>query len=174
MLAIFPRSGCRPGRLTFPHFLFLLIFSIIHVIAIGQNAHPDGSAALRLNDVNSHAARHFLSHFSTANGVKWTKDDHFYVACFITEQSTTRVFYKSNGNFAYWLKYYRSDALNRDLKSAILKKFPGCQILVITELTDDLYKQALFVNIKYGRNVETLRCDDNGIEVTENIEDVGI
>ena len=27
--------------------------------------------------------------------------------------------------------------LNGDLKSAILKRFPGCQITTITEVTDD-------------------------------------
>ena len=93
---------------------------------------------------------------------------------FNADNSRTRVYYKSNGNFAFCLKYYPGDALNGDLKSAIFKKFPGCQIMVITELTDDLHKQAFFVNIKYGLNVETLRCDDEGIEVTENIKDAGI
>jgi hypothetical protein len=142
--------------------------------AIGQSVYPAGVSNLRLNEVNTHAARHFLSHFSMAKGVTWIRDDHYFTARFNSENTRTRVNYKSNGNFAFCLKYYRAEALNGDLKSAIVKKFPGCQIISITELTDDLYKHAFFVNIKYGLYVETLRCDEQGIEVTENIQDAGI
>src|SRR5450631_3306004 len=142
--------------------------------AIGQTVYPDGSTSLRLNEVNSHAVRHFYSHFSPASTVKWVRDDHYYIACFNSDDSRTRVHYKSNGNFAFCLKYYPAEMLNGQLKSTILKKFPGCQIMVITELTDDLYKKALFVHIKDGLYLKTLQCDEQGIEITENIQDAGI
>jgi hypothetical protein len=57
---------------------------------------------------------------------------------------------------------------------SIVKIFPGCQIRVVTEFTDDLYKKELFVHIKDGHSLKTLRCDDEGIEITENIQDAGI
>ncbi len=174
MPGILPFFGVIPRKLFSSYLLSFLVFFGIGIHAIGQSTNYDANAGLRLNEVNSHAARHFLSHFSMAKGVTWIRDDHYYTARFNSENTRTRVNYKSNGNFAFCLKYYRADALNGDLKSAIIKKFPGCQIISITELTDDVYKHAFFVNIKYGLYVETLRCDDQGIEITENIQDAGI
>ena len=174
MPAICLRPGFKSGKLLCLRLLSFLVLSLVGMQALGQHSEKDHPAYLRMNEVNSRAARHFLSHFSLATRVNWSRDDHYYIASFNDDNSRTRVYYKSNGNFVLCLKYYPGDALNGVLKSAILKKFPGCQIMVITELTDDLYKQALFVNIKYGLNVETLRCDDEGIEVTENIKNAGI
>lgn len=174
MPAIIPSCGSMPRNSSSPRFLLFVILSVVGMHASGQSAYPDGSANLRMNEVNSHAARHFLSHYVSASGVRWIREEHYYIACFDSDRSRTRVHYKSNGNFAFCTKCYREDALDMDLKSAIVKKFPGCQILTITELTDDLYKKAFFVNIKNGLYLKTLRCDNEGIEVTEDIKDAGI
>ena len=164
----------KPRRL-FSRSLFLCgMVSLIGINVIGQNAYPDAAGGLRLNEVNSHAASHFLRHFFPNSTVKWVRNNHYYIACFNSVDSRTRVHYKSNGIFAFCLKYYPADGLNGDLKSTIFKKFPGCQIRVITELTDDRYKKAIFVHIKDGLYLETLQCDDEGIEITENILDAGI
>jgi hypothetical protein len=155
----------------------LILFGVLFLVDIsanGQTANSDGAAALRLNEVNSHAARHFLNHFSYASGVKWIRDDHHFIACFESDQSRTRVNYDIDGNFVFCLKYYPADELNADLKIAIVKKFPGCQLRVVTEWTNDLYKKAIFVNIQDGHYIRTVRCDDEGMEITENIENAGI
>ena len=174
MPAIFLNTGSGPGRLLSLRFISFLIFSLVEIQAFGQTANPDVSAGLRLNEVNSHAARHFLNHYAAASGVRWIRDDQFYIACFNSDHSRTRVHYTNDGHFSFCTIYYREDGLDGNLKSAIVKKFPGCQILTVTELTDDLYKKAFFVNIKNGRHLETLRCDSEGIEVTEDIKDAGI
>ncbi len=174
MPAIVPNFGVMTRSKSSLRLFTFLILSLIHLHVIGQYTYADGNAALRLNEVNSHAARHFLNHFPQASGVKWIKDGHYYIACFNAGNSRTRVHYTSGGNFAFCLRYFPEGALNTTLSSAILKIFPGCRIGVATELTDDLYKKSLFVHIKDGTYCKTLRCDDGGIEVTENIKDAGI
>jgi hypothetical protein len=141
--------------------------------AFGQSAYQPGFAYLRMNEVNSHAARHFLTHFSQATGVKWSRDDHYLIASFNSGGATARSYYKNNGNFAFCVKNYSVDALNGDLKSVIFKKFPGCKIILVTELTNQ-DKQAFYINIKCSGYIKTLCCNDEGIEVTENIIDAGI
>ena len=165
--------GWFPRRLFFHCFLPFLLLSLIELNALSQRVENNPPAFLRLNEVNSHASRHFLSHFSQATAVKWTRDDNFYIALFEGGHSRSRVFYYNNGNFAFCLKYYLEDGLDPDVKSAILKKFPGCRITTITELNEQ-DKHAIFINIKSGIYLKTLCCNDEGIEITESITDAGI
>jgi hypothetical protein len=166
---------CRriPDRRFFSlRFLSFLLLSLIVLNAVGQSSGKDGFVYLRMNEVNAHAARHFLTNFSPSTPVKWIREDHYYVASFGTGNSTVRAYYKNNVNFDYCIKHYLADDLDRDLRSAVLNKFPGCKIMIVTELTN-LEKQAFFINIKDGAYIKTLRCTDEGMEVTEKIEESG-
>ena len=174
MPAILPSNGMISRKLFSPYLLSLFILLLAGQPVMSQSVYSDGNLGLRLNEVNSHAARHFNSHFSPGSTVKWIRDDQYYVACFSSDDSRTRVHYNTNGSFAFCLKYFPADALKGELRSSIIKIFPDCQIGVVTELTDDLYKKALFVHIKDGPSLKTLRCDDEGIEITENFQDAGI
>jgi len=162
------------SRLLFQRqYVLYLSFSILTLNAIGQGNEKNPVAFLRLNEVNSRASRHFLNHFSQATSVRWVRDKNFYIAGFETASTRSRVYYRSNGNFAFCLKNYLADGLNPDLKTAILRKFPGCQITMVTELTEQDNK-AFFVNIKSGAYIKTLLCNDDGIEEMENIINAGI
>jgi hypothetical protein len=137
---------------------------------LGQSSGDNRFAVLRLNEVNTHAVRHLLSNFSPTTAVKWFVDGHHYIATFNEADSTDKVYYKTNGNFDFCIKYYRSDALEANLKSTVLRKFPGCEILTVTELTD-LERKDLSIKIKDGFYIRTLSCTDQGIEITENLKD---
>ncbi len=148
---------------------------ILLITLLSQNAHSqplnnNGFALLRMNEVNSHAARHFLENFSPSSTVKWYQDEHHYIATFQEADSTDKVYYKNNGNFDFCIKYYRPEALEPYLKSIVFKKFPGCEILTVTELTD-LESKELSIKIKDGIYIRTLSCSEAGIEITENIRD---
>jgi hypothetical protein len=153
--------------LRFPCFLLLVLLG---TNSLGQPLEKNSFALLRLNEVNAHAARHFLTNFSPTSTVKWFQDEQHYIATFNEGDSTDKVYYKTNGNFDFCIKYYRSDDLEPNLKSTVLKKFPGCEILTITELTD-LERRELSIKIKDGAYIRTLSCSDEGIEITENIRD---
>jgi hypothetical protein len=171
------KPAISPHRLRAPGIPFQMIPSLLLLLlltlnALGQQPDINGFAVLRLNEVNSHAARHFLSNFSPSTVVKWFREEQHYIASFKEGDSTDRAYYKSNGNFDFCIKYYRADDLDAHLKSAVLEKFPGCEILTITELTD-LQKTDLFIKIKDGAYIRTLSCSDEGIVITENIKDGG-
>jgi hypothetical protein len=167
--AIFQYCFPAPGRLfqRFPCFLLLLLLG---TNSFGQPMENNNFALLRMNEVNGHAARHFLANFFPTSNVKWFQDEQHYIATFKEGDSTDKVYYKSNGNFDFCIKYYRSDDLEPNLKSIVLKKFPGCEILTVTELTD-LERRELSIKIKDGVYIRTLNCSDEGIEITENIRD---
>jgi hypothetical protein len=173
MPAIHHPIDLKPGRLFSLRFISFVLFSLMVLNVVGQQQEGNPPAFLRLNEVNSHAARHFLSHFSQATSVKWTRSDNYYIAIFESDHSRSRVVYSNNGNFAFCIKYYLADGLNPDVKSNIIKKFPGCQIRTVTELTGQ-DKKYFIVNIKSGVYLKTLSCTDEGIEITENITDAGI
>lgn len=155
--------------LRLPFFLLLWLFSLN---ALAQDQDIKEYAVLRMNEVNSRAARHFLDNFSPSTKVKWYRDEKHYVATFGEADSTDRAYYKDNGDFDFCLKYFHPDALDQALRSTVLKKFPGCEIMVVTEFTD-LEKTDLYIKIKDGSYIRTLSCSDEGIEVMENLKDIG-
>ena len=169
------KSALFPGRLPASGLLFLHFSAFLLVIFLSSNVSGQGFgnnsfASLRMNEVNVHAVRHVLKHFSPSSTVKWFQNDEHYIANFSEGDSTDKVYYKINGNFDFCIKYYRSNALEAKLKSAVLRKFPGCEILTVTELTD-LERKQLYIKIKDGVYIRTLSCSDEGIEVTDDIRD---
>ncbi|HET7002123.1 MAG TPA: hypothetical protein VFI33_12465 [Puia sp.] len=160
--AIYRRRLAVPG--------LILLLSSFSLNVFSQPLDHNDFVLLRMNEVNARAARHFMENFTPSSTVKWFRDDLHYVATFTEGDSTDRVYYKSNGNFDYCLKYYRADALEPYLKSIVFKKFPGCEILTVTEITD-LETKELSIKIKDGSYIRTLSCSDEGIEITEDFRD---
>ena len=165
--AICHRRLQRRG-LLFLHFLLLLITTN----ALGQ-LDMNSSQKLLLNEVNASAERHFLKNFSPTNDVTWYQEKNGFIALYNEGEKTARVYYKLNGNFEGCTKNYLGDALDADRKSTISKKFPGCKIIIVTEITN-LEKKELFVKIKDGAYIRTVHFSDEGMEITENILDGSI
>jgi hypothetical protein len=173
MPAILRSIGLLMRRFISLRFLSLWLFSLVVMNASSQNVDKNGFNYLRMNEVNSHAARHFLTNFSEANLVGWIKEPDLYVVRFTVGYSTAKAYYDDNGNFICCLKHCLSEELSSNLKSAIFNQFPECKILIVNELTN-LEKQAYFINIKCGEYIKTLCCNDEGIKVTENFKDAGL
>ncbi len=160
-----------PSRQILLHFFLLVAFSGLSLMVQAQQPDTDKGILLRLNEINTTAARHLLTNFSFSTHVKWFREKHHFIAIGQEGDSTVRVYYKINGNFEYCLKYYLADALDRNLKSTVLNKFPGCKIMVVTKLTN-LAKEELFIRIKDGGFIRTVHFSDEGMEITENILDI--
>jgi hypothetical protein len=170
-----PAIACLKNTATRVHSLQMLLFLLLSLFSLNtwaQEKDLKEYAVLRMNEVNSRAARHFLDNFSPSTSVKWFKDEKHYVASFGEADSTDRVYYKDNGDFDFCIKYFHPEALDQVLKSTVLKRFPGCEIMVVTEFTD-LEKTDLYIKIKDGSYIRTLSCSDGGIEVMENIKNIG-
>ena len=160
--AIYSRASAVAG--------LIFMLTTMNLRVLSQSLDNNKFELLRMNEVNARAARHFLGNFTPASTVKWFRDNEHYIATFTEGDSTDRVYYKTNGNFDYCLKYYKADALEPYLKSVVIKKFPGCEILTVTEVTD-LETRELSIKIKDGNYIRTLSCSDQGIEITENFRD---
>ncbi len=164
-----PAIRCR--RFPAKRILFLyfsLLFLTIQVL--GQQSDMNNCRVLLLNEVNTSAARHLLANFSPSAEVTWIQGKHGFVALCNEGDSVVKVYYKLNGNFESCTKYYLADDLNMNLKSTLLKKFPGCKIMMVTEVTN-LEKEELFIKIKDGAYIRTIHFSGEGMEITENILD---
>jgi len=162
-----PARYCRrlPAKgLLLLHFFLLLL--TIHVL--GQQSDMNSSRKLLLNEVNTYAAKHLLTNFSPSADVTWIQEKHGFVALCNQGDSVVKVYYKLNGNFESCIKYYLADDLNVNLKSILFKKFPGCKILMVTEITN-LEKEELYIKIKDGVYIRTVHFSSEGMEITENI-----
>ncbi len=158
--------GFRAKRLLVLYFTPLLL--TLHVL--GQTSDMSSSRILLLNEVNTSAARHLLANFSPSTQVTWIQQKHGFVALCNEGDSVVKVYYKLNGNFESCVKYYLARDLDMNRKSILLKKFPGCKILMVTELTN-LEKEELYIKIKDGAYIRTVHFSGEGVEITENILD---
>jgi hypothetical protein len=127
---------------------------------------------LRINEISAKAARHFATHFSTANNEKWTILDGFYIASFSDTQVRTEAFYTVRGNFAYCVKYYGDGMLNQNIRLAIMKKYEGHKIDVVTEISN-LEEKLYFIKIKSSTDTKTLKILNGEIEVEEEFRNDG-
>jgi hypothetical protein len=167
--AICNRRFPAKGLLFLPFFLLSLC-----IYALGQQQlDMNSSQKLMLNEVNAFAERHLLKHFSPTAEVSWYLEKNGLVALYNENEKSARVYYKLNGNFEGCTKYYTSESLDKGPKSVLLRRFPGCKIMVVTEITN-LEKQELFVKIKDGNYIRTVHFSDEGVEITENILDGSI
>lgn len=166
---IYNRRFPAKGLLFLPFFLLLL-----SIYALGQQpSDMNSSQKLMLNEVNASAERHLLKHFSPTAEVSWYLEKNGLVALYNEGEISSRVYYKLNGNFEGCTKYYTSQDLDKGRKSVLLRRFPGCKIMVVTEITN-LEKQELFVKIKDGNYIRTVHFSDDGVEITENMLDGSI
>jgi hypothetical protein len=166
-------AGLLRRKFLFLQLILLCAFLLTALNADSQNAYKKEFSFLRLNEVKASAARHFINHFSTASDIRWTSDDQYYIASFMDGHSRAKAYYKINGNFAFCMKYYQADALAGEVKTAVMKKFPHSEIMVVTEIST-LEKKAFYINIIDGTAIKTLLCNDDGIDVTETRQNAGI
>ena len=164
-LAIYCRRSPAKGLLFL---YFPLLFLTMNVL--GQQSEMNSSRVLLLNEVNVTAARHLLKNFSPSAEVTWIQEKHGFVALCNEGDSIVKVYYKLNGNFESCIKYYLADDLDMNRKSILLRKFPGCRIMMVTELTN-LEKEELYIKIKDGAYIRTVHFSGEGMEITENILD---
>jgi hypothetical protein len=176
----FRNNDCVPWMIRISPLFFLLLFMSENSSSQGypsanrfyaNNVEP--VTYLRLNEVNWHASRHFRDHFLSNGHEKWIRENGLYIASFNDAKSINKVYYNSQGFFEYAAKYYGADGLNKELKSAILKKFDGYYIKTVTE-TSDLEKEIFYIKIVSPSNIKTLQCLDGNIEVTEDYINGGI
>jgi hypothetical protein len=166
---------------------FALFFSFIITIlsispgaysqmGISENAYSISGPVpnfLMLNEVNRHAAKHFMDHFLPDGGEKWFRDNDQYVATFTQGGIRNKAYYKANGDFELVEKCYGDEFLDRDLKNAIHQRFRGYNITSVIEITD-LEKDVYIVKIANSENILTITCSDGKLEVTAKILNGGI
>lgn len=128
---------------------------------------------LRLNEINARAIRHFKNHFLQTNEETWIRSNDFYVASFVDKGIMTKAYYHSHGGFAYYVKYYSATSLNPQIRSMIMKKFPGYSIDVITEV-GNLDAEIFYVKIKSNSIIKMLQVLNENIEVIEDYLNGGI
>ena len=181
-----PINSLRNDRVPWMVHIFS-VFALLLSSSMGEQAFSQGYlsdnrysvnnakpvAYLRLNEVNRDASRHFRDHFLSNGHEKWIRDNGFYIASFNDASVMNKVYYNMQGAFEYYVKSYGADALNKELKTAVLKKFEGYYIKTVMEISN-LENEIYFIKIVTATNIKTLKCFDGKIEITEDYINGGI
>ncbi len=163
---------------------FFLFYSSFVLQAIGQASLPfdlnsftvlskPSDKDLRLNEINSHAARHFGKHFTSVLTEKWIKTDDYYIASFLESGTPSKAYYDLKGRFKFYIKSYSVEKLQKDVASLISKQFSGYKIDVVTEIST-LEEHFYIIKIKNDSNIKTLKVAEGNIEVIEDFVNAGL
>lgn len=77
----------------------------------------------------------FSQTFPNAQNVKWRDDKAGYFVSFTQNGNFNKVFYNTDGNFVYSLKYYHGDGLPTNIAMKLNEQFGESKIIGVTEVT---------------------------------------
>jgi hypothetical protein len=144
-----------------------------HSFGLPASYHINGDGNLMtsnvpLNEINTHAFRHFRKHYPDVTGENWTKTEEGYIVSFTRDALRNQVYFDQRGGYLYSVKYYGAGNIGKDLESLIKRSYPQYIIDVVTEITD---REKLFylVKIETSASVKTLSVADGKLEVIEEL-----
>jgi hypothetical protein len=124
---------------------------------------------LRLNEINSSAARDFMKRFPLVTTDKWLKIEGGYLAKFSPDKFQTKVYYDNQGRFLAITRFYKEANTPAEIKTIIQQKFPGYEITGSTEMTN-ADKSFYRVNIKNSQRFKVLQVTGYEIKVLEDLK----
>ena len=98
----------------------------------------------------------FHSTFPNAQNVKWRDDKAGYFVSFTQNENFNKVFYNTDGNLVYALKYCSVDGLPNNIIMQLNEKYGASKILGVTEVTT---QSNMFYNVKLSKD-DKLYCLD--------------
>lgn len=154
--------------------------------ALGQNdIHPAAytyndqgntiSSNIPLNEINSHAWRHFHHNFPTATGDEsWYYSTQGYQVSFTLNGRPYQAYFDTHGYYRYSLHHYAGKEIPREPGELIRRKYPDYQLNVVTEITDG-EKIVYLVRLVSPTRIKTISLCDGEIQVVaeEAIDDPG-
>jgi hypothetical protein len=129
------------------------------MIASSVNAMP-GSAVVEK----------FKETFPNAKNVKWRDDKAGYFVSFTQNENFNKVFYNTEGDFVYALKYCSADELPNNIAMALNKKFGESKILGVTEVTT-AGKMFYGINLSKENKLHVLNVTADGSITKEEVYD---
>jgi hypothetical protein len=140
-------------------------------------AYNEGGSAISsnvpLNEINSHAYRHFQRLFPTGTSNEyWYVSADGYQVSFALAGRQCQAYFDRHGAYRYSLKYYPGKEIPRLAGDPIKAKYPEYRIDVVTEITDG-EKTFYLVKIVNPVSIKTLSVSDGRIDLLEELTNAG-
>ena len=113
------------------------------------------SNAVRLNELNAKAVRHFTREYKNVPDPRWSKSDIGFVAYFINEDIKNWVFYTANGYNLGKVSHYEEEKLDRYIRHRVKSTYYDFTIRHVSEVKwDD--KLVYLISIEDRRSTDTI------------------
>ena len=116
----------------------VIVYFVTCVLVVSSVAAAPGSKILQK----------FNETFPNAQNVKWRDDKAGYFVSFTQNGDFNKVFYNTDGNFVYALKYCSINGLPNNIVMKLNEKYGDSKILGVTEVTT---QSNMFYNVKLSR-----------------------
>jgi hypothetical protein len=138
--------------------------SIVYVIACvmiasSVSAMPGSGVIQKFNET-----------FPNAKNVKWRDDKAGYFVSFTQNGNFNKVFYNTDGDFVYAIKYYGAEGLPNNIAMALNQKFGESKILGVTEVTTQ-DKMFYGINLSKDNKLHILHVATDGSITKEEVYD---
>ena len=115
----------------------ILYFATCILIVSSVAAMPGSKTLKRFNET-----------FPNAKNVKWTDDKAGFFVSFSQNGNFNKVFYNSDGNLVYALKYCSAEGLPNNIIMGLNEKYRESKVIGVTEVTT---QNSMFYNVKLSK-----------------------
>jgi hypothetical protein len=115
----------------------ILYFATCILIVSSVAAMPGSKTLKRFNET-----------FPNAQNVKWIDDKAGFFVSFMQNGNFNKVFYNSDGNLVYALKYCNAEELPNNIVMGLNEKYGAAKVLGVTEVTT---QSSMFYNVKLSK-----------------------
>jgi hypothetical protein len=167
--------------------LAILVLTTVHLTALPANAQFTASAPaamgfegpdltdhnirsnVPMNEISPRAFRHFRKNHPTISDENWYKSEQGYLVSYMVNSGRHQAWYNPDGSFMCSVKYYSGKELNEQTDMQVHREFPGYQVKVVMEITNDVHKTFYVVTIQDPAKIKTLFVCDGKIEVRQEL-----
>jgi hypothetical protein len=123
------------------------------------------------NEIHARAIREFLKDYQDVQNVKWFKYKKGYVATFVRDSITTRLYYNKRGDFDVQLRYFNENRLPIEVRDLVRNRYYNFSIFQVCEVSgfDKIYYQ---IKIRDNNFCKVINVVDGEIKVMVKYTDI--
>jgi hypothetical protein len=130
-------------------------------------------ANTRLNDIPSHAYRHFAKNYPQAEQTIWSKQSGGYQVRFNASGTLCQANYDRFGNFLHGIRYLEAGQIDGQLLRRLKREFPGFDPDIVSEVNNES-RTVYVITLKNAFSMKSVVLREGVFQVIDDLDYAGL